>query len=217
MKILRVIPLLIVVAAFVAGVVLYPSLPDSIASHWNASGQVDGYMGKLWGTFLFPLILAGLYLLFLAVPRIDPKRENIQKFRKYFDWFIVVTFAFFFSVYIVMLRWSLGHVDFQIGRFMSIGIAVIFFMAGVMAANSEPNWTIGIRTPWTLSSEHVWRETHRLGGRLFKIAAVICLGGAIFPAYAIWFVLVPVIVASVWSVVYSYVIYAREKRSGGLA
>ncbi|HYA86765.1 MAG TPA: DUF1648 domain-containing protein, partial [Nitrospirota bacterium] len=70
----------IVIISFVVGIYIYPQLPDTIASHWNAQGQVNGYISKFWGLFLFPIISVGLVLLFVAIPRIDPLKANIEKF-----------------------------------------------------------------------------------------------------------------------------------------
>jgi len=72
------------------------------------------------------------------------------------------------------------------------------------------NWFIGIRTPWTLSSEKVWDKTHKIGGRLFKIAGIIAIGGILFQNYAIFFIIVPILLAAIYSVVFSYIEYQKE-------
>ncbi|MEM1574072.1 MAG: DUF1648 domain-containing protein [Candidatus Methanomethylicaceae archaeon] len=79
---------------FIFGIISYPYLPDKIASHWNAKGEVDGYLPKL-SIFLLPLIYSGISSLFLIIPRIDPLGVNIEKFRKYYDWFIIIFSIFF--------------------------------------------------------------------------------------------------------------------------
>jgi uncharacterized membrane protein len=71
---------------------------------------------------------------------------------------------------------------------------------------------VGIRTPWTLSSEQVWKKTHHLGGKLFKIAGIIAMAGVFFGHYAIWFVLLPILAVSVYTVVYSYFEYQKEMK-----
>ncbi|MEJ2568691.1 MAG: DUF1648 domain-containing protein, partial [candidate division WOR-3 bacterium] len=75
--------------SFAITLYFYPQIPDKMATHWNAKGEVNGYMQKFWGTFLIPLILTGMVLLFVLIPIIDPLKENIKKFRKYYNWFIV--------------------------------------------------------------------------------------------------------------------------------
>ncbi|MCX6821140.1 MAG: SdpI family protein, partial [Candidatus Aenigmarchaeota archaeon] len=69
-----------------------------------------------------------------------------------------------------------------------------------------------IRTPWTLSSERVWNETHRAAAKLFKAAGLITFAGILAPQYAIYFVLVPILAIVVFSFVYSYTRYVREEK-----
>ena len=79
------------------------------------------------------------------------------------------------------------------------------------------NWFIGIRTPWTLSSERVWDRTHAIGGKLFRLAGVIALGGIIFTGIAWLFILGPILVISIYLVVYSYLEYRRDEGRGSKA
>lgn len=205
---IEVINIILVVAALVVAAFIYPMLPESVASHWNIAGEVDGYIGRFWGAFLMPIVALGMYLLFLIVPRLDPKRGNIEKFSKIFDLFILVLLLFLFYIYGLTIVWSFGY-RFNMSQFMAPGLAVIFFAAGKLIEKAEPNWSIGIRTPWTLSNEIVWRKTHALGGKLFMGTAVLTLLGAIFPALAFWFFMVPVVLSAVISIVYSYLEYRK--------
>jgi uncharacterized membrane protein len=75
----------IILLSFAIGIYYYPQMPEKLASHWNAQGQVNGYMSKFWGLFLMPIISMGMLLLFILIPRIDPLKSNIQEFRKYYD------------------------------------------------------------------------------------------------------------------------------------
>lgn len=199
----------IILLSFAIGIYLYPQMPESMPSHWNAAGQVNGYLPKFWGLFLLPLMEAGFFLLFLAIPRIDPLKVNIQKFRKYFDRFIFLIMGFFLYIYLLTLLWALGF-TFQFIFAMVPALSLLFYYAGVLTENAKQNWFIGIRTPWTLSSEKVWDKTHKLGGKLFKLAAVIGLAGLILPDYAIWFVIIPVILVVAYTIVYSYVEFQKE-------
>lgn len=200
----------IVLTSFIVGVLVYPYLPMQVASHWNSAGVVNGYLPKFWGAFLFPIILLVVVGIFIAIPKIDPRAAAIQKFRRYYDLFVVTFSLFFFYLYLVTLVWNIG-VHFNFISVVIPAIAVLFFVVGLMITHAEPNWTIGIRTPWTLSSETVWRKTHQLAGPLFKVAAVVSLLGLIFPQTAFWFVIVPVVAASLFSVLYSYIVYREEQ------
>ncbi len=199
----------IILLSFAIGIYLYPQMPDRFPSHWNAAGEVDGYLPKFWGLFLLPLMSVGLFLLFLAIPRIDPLKHNIQKFRNYFDGFIFLLMAFFLYIYLLTILWAFGFI-FNFIYAMVPAFSALFYYAGVLTENAKQNWFIGIRTPWTLSSERVWDKTHKLGGRLFKVAAIIGLAGLLFQDYAIWLVIIPVIFVAAYTVVYSYVEFQKE-------
>jgi len=82
MKKTNILALLIVLSSFAVGIYLYPQLPQNMASHWNLQGEVNGYMSKFWGTFLLPIILLSLFVLFLIIPKLDPLKENIAQFKK---------------------------------------------------------------------------------------------------------------------------------------
>lgn len=214
MKKSEVIILSVVVLSFILGVCLYSQMPDQMASHWNIRGQVDNHTSKFWGLFLMPLITLGIFFIFLIIPRIDPLKENIEKFRKYFNSFIVIIALFLFYLYVLTILWNLG-VGFNINRFLPPAFAALLFYAGIMIGKSERNWFVGIRTPWTLSSENVWKKTHRIGEELFKISGVIALLGILFPDYAVYLVLAPVILSSIYAFVYSYFAYRKESKITG--
>ncbi len=199
----------IILVSFVIGVYFYPQMPERIASHWNIQGQVDGYISKFWGLFLMPVISVGLFLLFILIPKIDPLKQNIEKFRKYFDGFVVLIISFLFYLYLLTIFWNLG-IRFNMTQFLVPAFAVLFYYCGILVENAKRNWFIGIRTPWTLSSEKVWDKTHRLGGKLFKICGLIILLGIFLQGYAIFFVFVPVLLVAGYTVVYSYFEYQKE-------
>ena len=201
----------IALLSFAIGVYYYPQMPEQMASHWNAAGQVDDYLSKFWGLFLIPITLVGLALLFMAVPRVDPLRENIEKFRKYYDGFVILFMIFMICVYLATILWSI-EIRISINVFLPIAAGIMFIGAGILVENTKQNWFVGIRTPWTMSSESVWDKTHRMGGKLFKIAGVISIVGILFQSYAVYFVLVPAILVAVYTVVYSYVEYKKEMK-----
>jgi uncharacterized membrane protein len=202
--------IIIILLSFIIGALFYQQMPVSMASHWNAIGEVDGYMPKLWGVFLLPLVTFLVFLLVVLIPRVDPLRANIEKFRMHYDIFSVVLTLFFFYLYVLTLLWNLG-VTFNLVQLISPAFAVLLYYSAVITENSRRNWFIGIQTPWTMSSEKVWNRTNKLGGKLLKAAAVVALLGIFLPDYAIIFILVPVVLAAIYLVVYSYYEYQRER------
>lgn len=199
----------IIILSFILGVCLYPQMPEKMASHWNAQGEVNGHLPKFWGLFLGPLVSVGLFLLFTVIPKIDPLKHNIEEFRKYYDGFVVLIILFLFYVYILTILWNMG-VKFSIVQMLAPAFAILYYYCGVLSENAKRNWFVGIRTPWTLSSERVWEKTHKIGGKLFKASGVIAFIGTFFQNYALFFILVPVILVAVYTIVYSYVEYRKQ-------
>ena len=192
---------------------VFDRLPYQMASHWNTANQVDGYMSRFWGAFLMPIVAIGMLALFLVIPNIDPLKANIAKFREYFNAFIVLMIAFLVYMHVLTMLWNLGYNQFNMGTAMLPALGLIFVFAGVMLRKAKRNFFIGIRTPWTLSSDRVWDETHRIGSTLFIISGILALLGAFFAHYAVWFILVPVLASTLFLLVHSYVLYQREMKS----
>lgn len=206
-----IIAAVLVFFSFVIGFYLYPGMPASLDSHWNAKGEADGVSSKFSGLFALPIISLVVLLLLLLVPKIDPKKENIGKFRGYYDAMILVITIFFFYVYVLSIWWNLGH-RFDFGFVMLPAFTILFWFIGLMLEKAKMNWFVGIRTPWTLSNETVWDKTHKLGAKLFKIAAVITLLGLVFRKQALLFVIVPAVVFAAYLIIYSYVVFRKEKK-----
>lgn len=205
----QIIIFLIVLVSFVVSAYFYPQMPDKMASHWNIKGEVDGYLPKSWGLLLLPLISLLAALLLILFPKIDPLKENIEKFRKYFGVFIILILIFLLYIHLLTIFWSRG-LRFEIFKFLAPAFGVLFYYCGVLVENAKRNWFIGIRTPWTLSSDRVWEKTHRIGGRLFKAAGVIAFLGVFLPAYGFFLVIIPVILAAIYPTVYSYFIHRKN-------
>ncbi len=208
-----VIVVTLVLASFLAGVILWNSMPDAMASHWGTDDQVNGYMPKFWGLFMVPLMTAGMLALFMLIPLIDPLKANIAQFREYFNGIIVLITVFMLYVHVLTLAWNMGATNFRLSAALLPAMGLLFVFMGLMISKAKRNYFIGIRTPWTLSSDSVWDQTHRVGGKLFIASGVLALLGAFFPGQAIWFIMVPVMGSSLFTVGYSYYVYQRELKA----
>jgi len=200
--------LLIIFLSFLIGIYFYHKMPVTVASHWNSQGQVDGYISKFWGLFLMPLISSGLLLILLFAPKLDPLKLNIKKFRKYYDFFILLLLLFLFYLYLLTIFWNLGF-KFNMNLVLPPAFGLLISYIGVLTEKAKRNWFIGIRTPWTLSSDEVWKKTHKLGGKMFKTAGLLAIFGIFVGDYAIYFCLFPVIFVAVYTIVYSYFEYQK--------
>jgi uncharacterized membrane protein len=206
-----IIVLVLIIAATLYGTFLWNQLPDLMASHWDANDQVNGYMSKFWGVFLMPLVTLGMFLLFLIIPNIDPLKANIAKFRETFNLFVACMVGFMVYVHILTLRWNTGNIGLGIGKAMLPAMGLLFIMIGSMLRKAKRNFFIGIRTPWTLSSDMVWNKTHQLGATLFMLSGVLAFIGGLFGGeLAFWLTMAPLFGSIIFLLVYSYVLYQKE-------
>ena len=207
-----IIALVLIAAAVALSVSVYGRLPQPMASHWGTDDQVNGTISRFWGAFLMPVMALAMLGLFLLIPSIDPLKANIAKFRGFFNNFIVLLMVFFLYVHVLTILWNLGVQSFRMSSALLPAVGLIFILAGLMMRQAKRNFFIGIRTPWTLSSDRVWDETHRVGGPLFIASGVLALLGAFLPGVvAYWLLLVPVLASTLFVVVYSYVLWRREQ------
>lgn len=204
------IPLLVIVLAFVASAAVYQDLPARMPTHWNVSGEVDGWSSRPWGAFMIPAMLVVMLAAFYLLPRIDPRGSNYAKFRGTYEIVIFAIMAFMLGVHFVVLANSLGQ-DISVDRVMPVGVGILFMVIGNLLPRMRPNWFIGVRTPWTLSSDRVWDRTHRFGGWLFVAAGtLILLSGLIAPRLAYAILIGSAVAVSVGLLAYSYIIWKRE-------
>ena len=209
-----IIGLVFILLAVALSAAVYNRLPERVASHWGINDQVDGTMSRFWGVFLMPLIALAMLVLFLVVPLIDPMKANIATFRPIFNAFIVAILAFLLYLHVLTIVWNLGYHGFRMSTALLPGLGLIFIFSGLLMRQAKRNFSIGIRTPWTLSSDRVWAQTHRVGGVLFIFCGLIAMFGVFFPGpLAFMLVLLPLFVASLALVVYSYILYQQETRS----
>jgi uncharacterized membrane protein len=211
MKLIRVAIVLVLILTAIITIVVYPVMPDLVASHWNAAGELNGTMPKFWGLLLIPLLMLAFCALFAVLPRVDPLRENYQKFQDYYEGFVLIFAVFFLIIQLEIILWGLG-IPVSPNLVMPVLIGGLFIYIGFLLEHAEPNWFVGIRTPWTLSSPSVWRKTHVIGGNLFKLAGVVSMIGVFAGSFAFLFILIPVIAVATFAVIYSYVEFRKEQK-----
>ena len=203
----------------VAGIVLavsiwaWPQLPPQVATHWNIRGEPDGYSGPFVAAFVMPLAILVIAALAQVLPTIDPKRANYPKFLDTY-WLLINSILVFMGVvHLAVLGDALGA-PVSMRRVMPVALGFLFIMIGNYLGRVQPNWFLGIRTPWTLSSDTVWRKTHRLGAWVFVIAGALFMVSAFVPAARGGVPLAVVIIALVMApVVYSLYLWMRERSS----
>jgi len=208
MKNLNWLKILLFAVSVGLAVYFYPKLPAEVPSHWNAQGEVDGHAPKFWGLFLIPIIMIVLSGIFALIPQIDPLKNNISQFRKHYDRFVIVLLIFLLFVQAQIIVVGLGHNDAP-NKLLPIGLGMFFYFVGILCLHSKRNWFVGIRTPWTLSSDIVWEKTNTLGGNLFKISGILIFLSSWATSFSGFVLAAPLIVTALVSVVYSYVIFKK--------
>lgn len=190
------------------GFLAAPGLPAQMVTHWNAAGVPDDTMAREIVLVGGPALVLGVVVLFEAIPRIDPLADNIANFQGAYDAIALVTAGFLAYVYGIVLAWNLGY-EVAIGQALAPAFAVLYVALGTLLERSKRNWFVGIRTPWTLSSDEVWRRTHALGGTLFKLSGPVALAAIAFPEQFVYLVVVPAAAIALVTTIHSFVVYRR--------
>ncbi|SFA46842.1 Uncharacterized membrane protein [Anoxybacillus pushchinoensis] len=166
--------IILIACSYVLSLLAIPFLPSEVAIHWNAAGEADGFTNKWWGALLLPILLTGIVALIVFLPKVDPRKENYEKFEKVYRIFLHVFVLFLFSIHVVTLAYNIG-IPVQVDVVVPIGVGMLFIVLGNYMPKIKPNYFIGIRTPWTLENEVVWQKTHRVGGKVFVIMGVLIM------------------------------------------
>jgi len=201
---------IVIGAMFVAAAICWPYAPDRMPVHWNLAGEIDGYGGKFIGLLLLPLTSLGIYFLMLFVPLVDPGRRNYQNFATAFNAIRLTITVVFAALYVVFVVAGLGG-KVNVTAIISLVIAAMFLVIGNFMGKIRPNWFVGVRTPWTLSSKLSWNKTHRLAGWLFLVMGLLIAVAGILQTTWIFILMVAAnAVCLVWMIVYSYLIYRQD-------
>ncbi|MFI5372562.1 MAG: SdpI family protein [Candidatus Eisenbacteria bacterium] len=188
----------------------WSSAPDRIPVHWGLSGQPDRWGGRFEGLVLLPLIALAVYALLRWLPRIDPGRANYPAFAGAYATIRLAVLVVIAAVYAIILLAMRGHAV-EVATWVPLLIGGMFVIIGNLLGKVRPNWFVGVRTPWTLSSKLSWTRTHRLGGWLLIVIGVLFMATSL--VHTRWAVGAVAIVAGVGIlglVVYSYVQWRND-------
>lgn len=210
MKLKNEIPsILIILLPFIYLAYVWNELPEKVPMHWNINGEIDRY-GEKMELVLIPILLPLLiYFIFLVIPKIDPK-NNLNKMGNKFE-MIKILLTTFMSILALFIIYSAKNQSFSNPNYMILLVGIMYIILGNYFKTIKPNYFLGIRTPWTLENETVWKKTHRLGGKLWFIGGImVVLSSLVFNKefnFTI-FMIVTVIIALV-PVLYSFIIFNK--------
>lgn len=204
------LPLLVIVLLpFVYLAFIWNNLPDQVPLHWNMEGEIDRY-GDKWQLILIPLLLPLLiYILFSIVPKIDPKGKIKNMGNKYNTLKTILTL--FMSVLALIIIYIAQHESLYNPNYIILFIGLLFAALGNYFKTLRANYFIGIKTPWTLENETVWKETHKLAGKMWMVGGIMIILASLTlneRANLTLFAIITVIITLI-PVVYSYVRFQR--------
>ncbi len=213
MKLKKDLPLIaMVLLPFIYLTYLWNDLPNKVPMHWNITGQIDRYGNKL-GLILIPILLPLLtYFTFLIIPKIDPKDKlnnmgnKLQTIK-----FLSTTFM---SILALLIIYSAKNESFTNPNYIVLLIGVLYLILGNYFKTIKANYFIGIRTPWTLENETVWKETHKLGGKMWFIGGLIIILSSLLVKSQTNFILFMVIttIITIIPIAYSYLKFQQLKK-----
>jgi len=182
-------------------------LPEFMPVHWGPEGRPD----SLKPVYFLPLINIGVYFLMVVLPLVDPKKENYPLFGKSYFRIRLAFLLFLSAVCIMNIGVGLGH-EFDRGDLIFKGVWALIAILGNYMGTIRSNWFVGIKTPWTLADETVWKQTHVMAGRVWFWTGTVFFTLSFSPLdvlarKAMIFTLIGVGV--VWPIVYSYFVYRK--------
>lgn len=211
----EILPILIILVSFFASFYFYAHFPERVPTHWNFKGEVNGWSSRAFGAFFLPLLLLGMYIMFIVLPSLDPKKERYEQFSKVYNIFRTAIMLILALIYFIAGANGLGY-NLEVGLWTPILIGLLFIVLGNYMGKLKMNWFVGIRTPWTLSSEEVWNKSHRFGGKVFMISGLIMAASAFLPANWIMPIFVANMILIVFgTLIYSYFVYLKYGKNNG--
>jgi uncharacterized membrane protein len=205
-----VVSAVLVIVMLMVSAYAWTVLPDGrpIPTHFDAAGRPNGYGGKFTALLLLPLIGAGLSALMYVLPRLDPRGRNLEESGPAYPAIWIAVVAFLALIHFTLVANALGHA-MNIALVSSAGIGLLLLVMGAFLGRLRANWFIGIRTPWTLSSDLSWERTHRVGGYAFMALGILLLGGAVLGVFLPVLLLGLVLIVAGLTV-YSYLVWRAD-------
>lgn len=205
--------IVLVAAAFAATAGSIPSLPDRVPMHWNLRGEVDGW-GSRASAWIMPGVMLGMLGLFAILPALSPRPFDLGKSRSVYLFVMVLMIALVGYIHALML-WAALRPRLDVSRALVGGVMLMLALMGNVMGKIKRNLYMGVRTPWTLASERVWSDTHRVAAWWLVGAGLVgfiaCLAGL-----PVWVPLIPLVAAILWTCVFSYLRYKELERRGEL-
>lgn len=202
--------LAIILISIIGTFFIFKSLPDQVPMHWNIKGEVDDYSAKSF-VYLTALLPLALYFIMKIIPQIDPQKDAYDKHRNAYSATMFSVILFLIGIHWMTIGYALGY-PLDIIKYIMVALGILFIIIGNYMPQIKFNYFFGIRTPWTLSSEKVWKQTHAVGGYLYFIMGAIFILSSFFNNDISFYISIgSIIFVSIVTVIYSYILFRSEK------
>jgi len=197
----------------------FAELPERLPIHWDLYGQPNGWVARdqiYWSLFLMPSAMGLIVLLTLVLPWLSPRPFDLDRFRSTYGYVMMLIVLLLGYMHTVILLGSLRPGSIDVGRWMIGGIMIILGLLGNVLGRVRRNFYLGVRTPWTLASERVWIETHRLAAWVMVAASALGMVALVarVPLSVIFVAYIGAVACL--PVAYSWWLYRRLDRQGKL-
>lgn len=195
---------IVILLPILAGLILWNQLPDPMPSHWNASGEIDGWSSKPFAVFGLPGILLAAQWLCMLGTAADPKKNNHPtKVVQLVLWIIPMLSVVLHTVTYAVAMGKAVRMEVVMPVFMGLLFAII----GNYLPKCKQNYTIGIKIPWTLNNEENWNKTHRFAGWLWTVCGFVIMLTGFFGGFWVFFIIALLMVLA--PLVYSYSLHRK--------
>lgn len=205
--------ILLVLAVVIAAIWAYPLLPAQVPSHWGVSGQVDDWTTPLGHVLMFPGMMIGMYLLFLLLPHIEPRREHFLESWGFYQMIRNFMMAFFAFMFGLTTYAAVTGNEVAVGQIIPVSIGVLFIFIGNYLTQVKSNFFMGIRTPWALDNEENWRKTHHLGAYTFVLGGLLFIISPFIPTpFNFYLPLIGILFAGFFPMLMSYIWFKQGNK-----
>ena len=153
------------------GAALYPRLPEIMVTHWDVSGNANGWSSRAATVFGLPLFILALHLVCFYAESRETKKNTNPVLRTVLLWFCPAVSLLGGAV---TLGTGLGY-EMHISTVVPVFVGLLFLILGNYLPKIRQNRTMGIRLPWTLASGENWTRTHRLAGFLWVAGGLLLI------------------------------------------
>ncbi|MED1724519.1 SdpI family protein [Brevibacillus parabrevis] len=189
------------------GLICYPSMPDKMTIHWGMNGEPNGFAPKLLGVSFVPIMMVVIFVSSLW------RKQNYRKFESSKDAILNTLMFALLVIHGLIIAYGYGYMV-NISIFVTLILGVLFITMGNFMPRFRHNYLIGIRTPWALGSEQVWKMTHHFGSRAFFLGGILIVLTAFLPQPIHSFALLLVVVATIVITIGSSYYFAKKIRKG---